>query len=99
MTQRTTTGSQKLIPGRATADATARFAKRFAGSFAPDFYRDTATANTVSSIGMGTYLGECDDEEDARYALVMTAGIGRGLNVLDTAINYRCQRSERAVGR
>ena len=88
-----------MIPGRATADATARFAKRFAGSFASDFYRDTATANTVSSIGMGTYLGECDDEEDARYVSVMTAGIGRGLNVLDTAINYRCQRSERAVGR
>ena len=106
MTERTTrsnnaghASSGKMIPGRATADATARFAKRFAGSFASDFYRDTATANTVSSIGMGTYLGECDDAEDARYTSVMTAGLGRGLNLLDTAINYRCQRSERAVGR
>ncbi len=54
---------------------------------------------TVSSIGMGTYLGECDDEEDARYMDVMKAGLQRGLNLLDTAINYRCQRSERAVGR
>ena len=89
----------KLIPGRATADATARFAKRFAGAFAPDFYRDTSTAHTVSSIGMGTYLGDCDDEVDGRYANVIKAGLERGLNLFDTAINYRCQRSERAVGR
>jgi aryl-alcohol dehydrogenase-like predicted oxidoreductase len=47
---------------------------------------------------MGTYLGECDDEEDARYVRLLKAGIAKGLNVLDTAINYRCQRSERAVG-
>jgi aryl-alcohol dehydrogenase-like predicted oxidoreductase len=30
---------------------------------------------------------------------VLAAGIERGLNLVDTAINYRCQRSERAVGR
>ena len=47
---------------------------------------------------MGTYLGECDDEEDARYATVLAEGIANGINLLDTAINYRCQRSERAVG-
>jgi aryl-alcohol dehydrogenase-like predicted oxidoreductase len=47
---------------------------------------------------MGTYLGECDDAEDARYVASLEAGIERGLNLLDTAINYRCQRSERAVG-
>jgi len=29
----------------------------------------------------------------------LAAGVERGLNVIDTAINYRCQRSERAVGR
>jgi aryl-alcohol dehydrogenase-like predicted oxidoreductase len=47
---------------------------------------------------MGTYLGECDDEEDARYVRILTEGIANGVNLLDTAINYRCQRSERAVG-
>lgn len=83
---------------RATSEATRRFATRFDSVFASDFYRDAAGL-TVSSIGMGTYLGECDDEEDERYAALLTAGIQRGINVLDTAINYRCQRSERAVGR
>jgi aryl-alcohol dehydrogenase-like predicted oxidoreductase len=87
------------IPGSATPAGTSRFAARFATAFAPDFYRSTSSGLTVSSIGMGTYLGECDDDEDARYVKVLTAGVAQGLNVLDTAINYRCQRSERAVGR
>ena len=87
------------ITGRATAAGTKRFADRFADSFGPDFYRATASHLLISSIGMGTYLGECDDDEDARYVKALASGISRGLNVLDTAINYRCQRSERAVGR
>lgn len=86
-----------LIPGRATPDGTRRFASRFSKEFAPDFFRKAQDC-TLSSIGMGTYLGECDDEEDARYAATLALGIASGLNVIDTAINYRCQRSERAVG-
>ena len=86
------------IAGHASAEATSAFSSRTAGSFAPDFYRQAAGL-TISSIGMGTYLGECDDAEDARYVATLQAGITRGLNLLDTAINYRCQRSERAVGR
>ncbi len=86
-----------LLPGRATAIGTRAFASRFAASFSPDFYREAAGL-VVSSIGMGTYLGECDDAEDDRYIQVLGDGMANGLNVLDTAINYRCQRSERAVG-
>ena len=89
--------SNGTVSGRATESGTAAYASRFADSFASDFYRKAAGL-TVSSIGMGTYLGECDDEEDARYVRLLQAGMSRGLNVLDTAINYRCQRSERAVG-
>src|SRR5215217_88012 len=88
-----------LIPGAATAAGTDRLAARFGDRFASDFYRHTSSGLTVSSIGMGTYLGECDDEEDQRYVNVIEDGLSRGLNVVDTAINYRCQRSERAVGR
>lgn len=86
-----------LLPGRATAAGTRAFASRFAVSFSPDFYREAAEL-LVSSIGMGTYLGECDNAEDERYVQVLGEGIASGLNLLDTAINYRCQRSERAVG-
>jgi aryl-alcohol dehydrogenase-like predicted oxidoreductase len=47
---------------------------------------------------MGTYLGDCDDAEDARYTATVVEAVNHGVNLLDTAINYRCQRSERAIG-
>ena len=86
------------ISGHATAAGTTRFANRFASSLTPQFYRSVVDRICVSSIGMGTYLGDYDDAEDARYVTVLAAGIERGLNLIDTAINYRCQRSERATG-
>jgi aryl-alcohol dehydrogenase-like predicted oxidoreductase len=86
-------------PDRATDALTRDFASRFKSSFVDDFYRHIPAGPTISSLGMGTYLGECDDEEDSRYTDTLVAGVGRGLNLIDTAINYRCQRSERAVGR
>ncbi len=96
-----TTGSApksgSVIPGHASAESTRSFTSRFAPGFVDDFYRDLADLS-VSSIGMGTYLGECDDIEDRRYEHLLAAGIECGLNLIDTAINYRCQRSEQAVG-
>ena len=86
------------IAGRATADGTGRFAARHAGRFADDFFRPLPGGLAAASIGMGSYLGECDEADDARYAAAAGASLGGGSNVLDTAINYRCQRSERAVG-
>jgi aryl-alcohol dehydrogenase-like predicted oxidoreductase len=53
----------------------------------------------VSGLGIGTYLGEHTDEEDAHYQASVYEAITSGVNVVDTAINYRCQRSERAIGR
>jgi aryl-alcohol dehydrogenase-like predicted oxidoreductase len=47
---------------------------------------------------LGTYLGDCTDEDDHSYVRTVHAAIHAGVNVFDTAINYRCQRSERAVG-
>ncbi len=53
----------------------------------------------VSSIGLGTYLGDPTDAVDERYEAAIQRAFELGCNVVDTAINYRCQRSERAVGR
>jgi aryl-alcohol dehydrogenase-like predicted oxidoreductase len=52
----------------------------------------------VSSIGLGTYLGDEDDATDARYGQAIVDAIHLGCNLLDTAINYRAQRSERVLG-
>jgi aryl-alcohol dehydrogenase-like predicted oxidoreductase len=87
------------LAGRATAEGTARFARRFARRRGADFYRPIADGVVASAVGLGTYLGECDAAEDGRYERAVRLGISLGINALDTAINYRCQRSERALGR
>jgi aryl-alcohol dehydrogenase-like predicted oxidoreductase len=88
------------LRGAATAEGTARYAERFAARTSPDFYRPLGSdALHVSSVGLGTYLGECDDEDDARYLASTHEALANGINLLDTAINYRCQRSERVIGK
>lgn len=83
---------------RATADGTEGYERRFGDGFVDDFYRRSSFGLTISSIGIGTYLGECTDEEDAAYTASVARGLSSGINLVDTAINYRCQRSELAVG-
>jgi len=82
---------------RATTAGTYRFEERTTGRLA-DFRRTLPRNLAASALGIGTYLGDCTDDEDAAYARTIRAAIKAGVNVLDTAINYRCQRSERAVG-
>ena len=52
----------------------------------------------LSSIGLGTYLGRPTAESDADYVAAVKRALTNGVNVIDTASNYRFQRSERAVG-
>jgi len=52
----------------------------------------------VSSLGIGTYLGDPTDAVDRGYHDAVVTALESGINVLDTAINYRHQRSERVVG-
>src|SRR5207302_10902062 len=52
----------------------------------------------MSSIGVGTYLGEADSQTDENYRRAIVLAVENGVNVLDTAINYRFQRSERSIG-
>ncbi|MGH7905447.1 MAG: aldo/keto reductase, partial [Candidatus Binataceae bacterium] len=53
----------------------------------------------VSSIGIGTYLGENDEATDREYEEALKAALLGGINLIDTAVNYRLQRSERCIGR
>lgn len=47
---------------------------------------------------MGTYLGKPDNETDGLVKSAVKSSIMSGINVIDTAINYRGQKAERAVG-
>jgi aryl-alcohol dehydrogenase-like predicted oxidoreductase len=82
----------------ATAEGTRRFAQRHRQAASVGHFREAGEL-TVSSIGLGTYLGECDDETDARYVEAAKTCLRGEVNLLDTAVNYRHQRSERCIGR
>lgn len=77
----------------ATAEATARYRRRFANR---DF-REQHGLN-LSSIGIGTYLGNPDEATDLAYTRSVVRAVQLGVNVIDTAANYRFQRSERSIG-
>ena len=85
------------LAGSATPVGTAAFHQRHAQAH-PAHVRALQDLR-VSSIGLGTYLGDPDDQTDAQYAEAITAAVSLGCNLLDAAINYRCQRSERVIGR
>ncbi|WP_336362763.1 aldo/keto reductase [Halalkalicoccus salilacus] len=82
----------------ATKEGTWAYRDRFTDEFGRTYFRRFGDG-VVSSIGLGTYLGEPTDAVDDRYEKAITAALESGCNVLDTAINYRHQRSERTVGR
>ena len=85
------------LSGSATADGTDRYRKRFADKISREHFRWTHGL-WMSSIGIGTYLGNHDDVTDEQYRQAIVRAVESGCNVIDTAINYRCQRSERAIG-
>ena len=85
-----------MIGGRATSEGTRRFATR--SSAAEGHFRDAAGVR-VSSIGLGTYLGGEDAGTDRGYEECVAIALSSSVNVFDAAINYRGQKSERAIGR
>ena len=80
----------------ATAEGTRRYAARFPKAVEGHF-RD-AQRLAVSSLGIGTYLGNPDEKTDHGYTAAVVEAAQAGINVIDAAINYRFQRSERSIG-
>lgn len=81
----------------ATSEGTWRYRDRFGDAFGRTYFRQFGPG-VVSSLGMGTYLGDPTDAVDERYSEALRTALENGINVVDTAINYRHQRSERVVG-
>jgi aryl-alcohol dehydrogenase-like predicted oxidoreductase len=77
----------------ATPEGTARYRARF-----PDRPFRERQGLVLSSIGIGTYLGNPDEATDASYARAIVRAVQLGVNVIDSAANYRFQRSERSIG-
>jgi len=85
------------MSNRATLEGMKRFVEKWRGRAADEHFRD-ANGLVVSSLGIGTYLGQPDARTDTAYTEAIVAAVENGINFLDSAINYRFQRSERSIG-
>jgi aryl-alcohol dehydrogenase-like predicted oxidoreductase len=81
----------------ATTEGTARYRERFAARAAKNHFRVRERLH-LSSIGIGTYLGNADEATDLLYKNAVVRAVQLGVNVIDSAANYRFQRSERSIG-
>ena len=86
-----------IIKGYATTEGTARYRERLRETAAENHFRYEQQL-WLSSIGIGTYLGQPDEATDRSYTDAVARAVELGVNVIDTAANYRFQRSERAIG-
>lgn len=80
-----------------TESGSSRFVARHGDAAAAGFYRE-ARGLRLSTLGLGTYLGGVDEAASRDYREAIRAAARGGVNVFDTAINYRAQRSERDLG-
>lgn len=94
------------ISGYASPEGTRRFQERFEGkhsgglSVASGHFRQSAQGLSLTSLGMGTYLGGVDEASSQQMTDAAVRSVDSGaVNVLDTAINYRYQLSERSLAR
>lgn len=85
------------ISGSATREGTTRYRDRFKDGAQENHFRKEQDL-LLSSIGIGTYLGNADQATDVRYSASLERAVELGANVIDTAANYRFQRSERSIG-
>lgn len=81
----------------ATKEGTFSYLKKF-GNYSKDFYRFNGEL-FFPSLGIGTYKPEPYKEDNyiINYAEAIKTALRRGINLIDTAINYRYQISEREI--
>ena len=88
------------LDGHATAGGTKKYVDYARGRGKPAAHFRLFDNLHLSSIGMGTYLGELTAADDKAMEEAVYRSIESGaLNVIDTAINYRSMRSEKSIGR
>jgi len=85
-----------MITGYSTPEGTKKFAER-QNQDSHENYKNIHNL-TLSNVGIGTYLGNPDTETDKLVEDAIKKSILGGINVIDSAINYRAQKAERSVG-
>jgi aryl-alcohol dehydrogenase-like predicted oxidoreductase len=89
-----------ILEGYATPEATKKYMQFAVSQGRPAAHFKLFDDLHVSSIGMGTYLGQPTEEDDRAIENAVYQSVKSGaVNVIDTAINYRAMRSEKSIGR
>lgn len=86
------------ISGHATIEGTSRYHVR-ASERCSERQFNEADGLWWSSIGLGSYLGGVDEATDDLVMQAFEQCLTHGVNVIDTAINYRYERAEQCLGR
>jgi aryl-alcohol dehydrogenase-like predicted oxidoreductase len=93
-------GTYEVLNGYATDSRTKRYIEYAIQRGKPSNHFRLFDGLYLSSIGMGTYLGDLSTEDDNAMENAVYESIKSGaINVIDTAINYRAMKSEKSIGR
>ena len=88
------------IKGFATCEGTNKFRDKAIHEGISPFHFKCFDNLILTSIGMGTYLGDLSDQDDKDMEHAIYESVrSRAINVIDTAINYRAMKSEKSIGR
>ena len=92
-------GTYKSLTGFATPSGTKKYLDYAIEKGKPSSHFRKFDGLYLSSIGMGTYLGQASVEDDNDIENAVYDSIKSGaINVIDTAINYRAMKSEKSIG-
>lgn len=93
-------GTYEVLNGYATDSGTKRYMEYAVQRGKPSSHFRLFDGLYLSSIGMGTYLGDLSTENDKAMENAVYESIKSGaVSVIDTAINYRAMKSEKSIGR
>jgi aryl-alcohol dehydrogenase-like predicted oxidoreductase len=92
--------SYQTLEGYATPEGTRKYTEYAFSKGKPRKHFKFFDGLLLSSLGMGTYLGQPNEEDDEAVENAVYQSVKSGaVNVIDSAINYRAMRSEKSIGR
>jgi aryl-alcohol dehydrogenase-like predicted oxidoreductase len=92
--------SYQTLEGYATPEGTKKYLEYAISHGRPGSHFKSFDNLHLSSIGMGTYLGQLSEQDDQAVENAVYQSVKSGaVNVIDTAINYRAMKSEKSIGR
>jgi len=100
LTSSSSSPSYEILEGNATPDGTRKYSDYAISQGKPRSHFKSFENLYLSSLGMGTYLGQVSKEDDQAVENAVYQSVRSGaINVIDTAINYRAMKSEKSIGR